>query len=157
MNSSAIRDHAVKASLRLVGVLQDPHQLAGCFQPAGQPRPALVEIKRWEKAGVPSKLVEEMTGCATPFRTERFAIAGARESLTIDTRAACEKPLGSVPQKRFGDFHFLSLNSWKHFRGDHAVTTFILPLAPRQTLVRTRWLVHKDAMEGIDYDLDRLG
>lgn len=32
----------------------------------------------------------------------------------------------------------------------------VIPLAPGKTLVRTKWLVHKDAVEGVDYDLDRL-
>jgi Rieske 2Fe-2S family protein len=39
---------------------------------------------------------------------------------------------------------------------DHAVTTLIIPLGPDRTLVRTKWLVHKDAVEGKDYDLDKL-
>jgi Rieske 2Fe-2S family protein len=39
---------------------------------------------------------------------------------------------------------------------DHAVIAYILPLAPDKTLVRTVWLVHEDAVEGIDYDLKKL-
>ncbi len=35
---------------------------------------------------------------------------------------------------------------------DHAVTFCVLPLAPDRTLLRTTWLVHKDAVEGVDYD-----
>ena len=32
----------------------------------------------------------------------------------------------------------------------------VIPLAPDRTLVRTKWLVHKDAVEGVDYDLHKL-
>jgi Rieske 2Fe-2S family protein len=32
----------------------------------------------------------------------------------------------------------------------------VLPLSPERTLLRTKWLVHKDAVEGVDYDLDNL-
>jgi Rieske 2Fe-2S family protein len=32
----------------------------------------------------------------------------------------------------------------------------VLPIAPDKTLVRTTWLVHPDAGEGVDYDLDTL-
>jgi glycine betaine catabolism A len=39
---------------------------------------------------------------------------------------------------------------------DHIVTFSALPLSPERTLVRTKWLVHKDAVEGIDYDLENL-
>ena len=40
--------------------------------------------------------------------------------------------------------------------GDHAVVFRVLPLGPRETLVTTKWLVHKDAVEGVDYDPERL-
>ena len=43
-----------------------------------------------------------------------------------------------------------------HFLSDHAITFTALPIAPDRTLVRTTWLVHEDAEEGIDYDLAKL-
>jgi Rieske 2Fe-2S family protein len=39
---------------------------------------------------------------------------------------------------------------------DHAITFSTIPLGPDRTLVRTTWLVHADAVEGIDYDLDTM-
>ncbi len=39
---------------------------------------------------------------------------------------------------------------------DHVVTIAAIPLAPQKTLLRTKWLVHKDAVEGLDYDLENL-
>src|SRR3546814_4397922 len=39
---------------------------------------------------------------------------------------------------------------------DHAVIAYILPLAPDKTLVRTKWLVHADAVEGVDYSVPEL-
>jgi Rieske 2Fe-2S family protein len=47
-------------------------------------------------------------------------------------------------------------NSWHHFMSDHIVTFCAIPLDPERTLVRTKWLVHKDAVEGIDYDIGNL-
>ena len=32
----------------------------------------------------------------------------------------------------------------------------MLPIAPNKTLVRTTWLVHADAVEGVDYDVPTL-
>jgi Rieske 2Fe-2S family protein len=32
----------------------------------------------------------------------------------------------------------------------------VIPLGPDRTLVRTKWLVHRDAVEGVDYDVDHL-
>jgi Rieske 2Fe-2S family protein len=39
---------------------------------------------------------------------------------------------------------------------DHAVVSYIIPLEPGKTLVRTKWLVNADAVEGVDYNLDTL-
>jgi len=40
--------------------------------------------------------------------------------------------------------------------GDHAITFRVLPISATQTEVTTTWLVHKDAVEGVDYDLKTL-
>ncbi|MBC7479537.1 MAG: Rieske (2Fe-2S) protein, partial [Pseudorhodobacter sp.] len=47
-------------------------------------------------------------------------------------------------------------NTWNHFLGDHAITFRVLPISPTETAVTTTWLVHKDAVEGVDYDLPNL-
>jgi Rieske 2Fe-2S family protein len=36
------------------------------------------------------------------------------------------------------------------------VTFRVIPLSPTETAVTTKWLVHKDAVEGVDYKLDEL-
>lgn len=111
----------------------------------------------WEAQGHPSAAVEHLSARhATNFRTQRLIIAGAGESQTPDARAACSKPLGTMTRKDLGDTHLWGHNCWHHFMGDHAVCFMVLPISPGETLVRTKWLVHKDAVEGVDYDLDRL-
>ena len=61
-----------------------------------------------------------------------------------------------MTRKDLGDTHLWGHNSWNHFMGDHAVVAIVIPLSAGKTLVRTKWLVHKDAVEGKDYDLDKL-
>jgi len=39
---------------------------------------------------------------------------------------------------------------------DHATTFRVLPIGPNETAVTTKWLVHKDAVEGEDYDVEEL-
>jgi Rieske 2Fe-2S family protein len=51
-------------------------------------------------------------------------------------------------------FHYAS--TWSHVLGDHAVSFRVLPLSPTETQLTTKWLVHKDAQEGVDYELARL-
>ena len=109
----------------------------------------------WEAAGLDSAAVEHTVGQATNFRTQRLIIAGLGESQTPDTRAACSIPLGS-PGPGSGDVHLWGINSWNHVMADHAVVFAAFPIAPDRTLVRTKWLVHRDAVEGQDYDLEHL-
>ena len=51
-------------------------------------------------------------------------------------------------------FHYPSI--WNHVLGDHAVSFQVLPIGPMQTQVRTKWLVHKEAVEGKDYTIEDL-
>jgi Rieske 2Fe-2S family protein len=110
----------------------------------------------WEAEGYPSAAVEQLSGNATNFRTQRLIISGAGESQTRDATAASSKLLGKMTRKDLGDTHLWGHNCWNHFMGDHAVTAIVIPLSARRTLVRTKWLVHKDAVEGVDYDLVKL-
>ena len=111
----------------------------------------------WENAGLPWRAIEDLHGRPTGFRTERLALDGPGESYTMDARRASEKLVGGFTSPRMGALHLHTQpNSWHHFLGDHAVTFSALPLAPDRTLVRTTWLVAKDAVEGVDYDVDRL-
>jgi phenylpropionate dioxygenase-like ring-hydroxylating dioxygenase large terminal subunit len=51
-------------------------------------------------------------------------------------------------------FHYPT--TWNHVLADHAVTFRLLPLSATETTLTTKWLVHKDAVEGVDYDLKEL-
>lgn len=114
------------------------------------------KTKSWEADGYPSAAVEQLVDCETNFRTQRLIISGAGESQTPDATAASSKLLGTMTRKDLGDTHLWGHNSWNHFMGDHAVVAIVIPLSADKTLVRTKWLVHKDAVEGVDYDLDKL-
>lgn len=114
-------------------------------------------LAHWDACGLPSHVEEHLTGRPTGYRTQRLAIDGAGESHTLDTKVACAKLMGNMREAKSGDLHYWTQpNSWHHFLGDHAITFAAFPLAPDRTLVRTTWLVHKDAREGIDYTLDNL-
>jgi Rieske 2Fe-2S family protein len=107
----------------------------------------------WEQRGLPSREIDDLVDRPTGFRTERLPLEDAGESETLDTRVACRKLLGKFSEKRLGALSFWTQpNSWHHFMSDHIVTFAIFPLTPETSLLRTKWLVHKDAIEGEDYD-----
>ena len=110
----------------------------------------------WRKENIPYAAVEHTVGWATNFRTQRLIIAGLGESQTPDTRAAVQIALGQADKPWMGDVHLWGINSWNHVMSDHAVVSTAIPIGPDRTLVRTKWLVHADAVEGEDYDLANL-
>jgi glycine betaine catabolism A len=62
-----------------------------------------------------------------------------------------------VSTERIGSlmlYHYPTI--WNHVLIDHAVTFRVLPISANETAVTTKWLVHKDAIEGEDYDLEDL-
>ncbi len=112
---------------------------------------------RWKQFGLPFALIEELHGRATGFRTERLVLDGAGESMTPDTRAASRRLLGALSDARLGTLHLhVQPNAWFHFMADHVLTFSTLPMGRNSTLVRTTWLVHADAQEGVDYNLANL-
>lgn len=112
---------------------------------------------RWESCGLPSSEIEHLDDMVTGFRTQRLPIDQAGESQTMDTKIACRKLLGHFNDPQLGGLSFWTQpNSWHHFMSDHIVTFSVIPLTPDTTLVRTKWLVHKDAVEGEDYDIENL-
>ncbi|AVA21336.1 aromatic ring-hydroxylating dioxygenase subunit alpha [Rhizobium sp. NXC24] len=110
---------------------------------------------RCETAGIASQFKANPSG---QFRTTRQPMLGDAVSYTMDGKAAVTKPLsdasvaGHLGALLF--YHYPS--SWNHFLTDHAVTFRVLPISPTETAVTTKWLVHKEAVEGVDYDVDRL-
>jgi len=111
----------------------------------------------YESLGLPYAAVEELDTRTTGFRIQREPLDLAGESFTADGTAACGRLLADFPTARLGRLSLhMQPNAWFHFLADHAVTFSVIPLAPDRTLVRTTWLVHPEAVEGVDYDLDTL-
>ncbi|MGW1564603.1 aromatic ring-hydroxylating oxygenase subunit alpha [Streptomyces sp. NPDC002144] len=111
----------------------------------------------YEALGLPYAAIEELDTRATGFRIQREPLDGAGESFTEDGTAACRKLLADFTTPRLGRLSLhMQPNAWFHFLSDHAITFSVIPLAPDRTLVRTTWLVHADAVEGVDYHLDSL-
>ncbi len=112
--------------------------------------------RRCEAMGLPSRFNLSQDG---QFRTARVPLLGTAHSYTVSGKPAVKKPLSDdIP----GDtnigamllFHYPT--TWNHLLGDQAVTFRVLPLGPARTQLTTKWLVHRDAVEGVDYSLEEL-
>jgi glycine betaine catabolism A len=110
---------------------------------------------RWESLGLPSKFQIASSG---QYRTARMPLIEGTVSYTMTGNPAVRRPLTDAIQERdIGTlllFHYPSI--WNHIMGDHASSFRMLPISATETQLTTKWLVHRDAVEGVDYDLKTL-
>jgi len=65
--------------------------------------------------------------------------------------------MGEYKEADVGTLRMRTLpNFWNHSSCDHAVSTRLLPAGPQLTAIKVWWLVHKDAVEGRDYEVAKL-
>ncbi|MED5801004.1 aromatic ring-hydroxylating dioxygenase subunit alpha [Gordonia sp. Z-3] len=132
-----------------------PSRLAPVFDRYRRATAAQIEI--WDRRGLPYPRIEQLDTRPTGFHIEREALDLAGESFTLDGTAACGRLLTDIPEAQLGRLSMhLQPNMWLHVTSDHALLFSVIPVAADKTLVRTTWLVHRDAEEGVDYDLDHL-
>ena len=110
--------------------------------------------ERCEALGLPSRFRMDGGG---QYRVVRVPFLRDAASMTLDGKPAVARLLADFPTPVLGSmllFHYP--NSWNHLLADHAISFRMLPLSPTETELTTTWLVHRDAVEGVDYELDRL-
>lgn len=115
----------------------------------------LAHWAKCEAAGLPSRFRIDDGG---QYRATRAPLLRDAVSYTSTGRRAVGRNLSDdVATDRIGTlllYHYPT--TWNHVLGDHAVTFRVLPVSATETAVTTKWLVHKDAVEGVDYDLAEL-
>jgi Rieske 2Fe-2S family protein len=113
------------------------------------------EWTRWESVGLPSRFNLARSGQS---RLVRIPLRDEAVSYTMDRKPAVRRPLSdSVTTSHPGVLLMFNFpTTWNHVMGDHAISFRLLPLSPTETQLTTKWLVHRDAQEGVDYDLKRL-
>jgi Rieske 2Fe-2S family protein len=118
---------------------------------------SMVEAKRqqWKDMGIFRELVEFPDGWW--HRIARLPLANGAVTQSIDGKLACQKLIGPFTEPETSSLSvWTQPNSWHHFCCDHVVTFSLTPVAAGKTLLRTSWLLHEDAVEGVDYDPDHI-
>lgn len=144
--------HCAGAHPSLCRTFDDNPDLVGADDSLSSPAGA-AHVNRCEEAGLPSRYVIADT---EQWRLVRIPFVGEAVSYTMDGKAAAPLIPG-MPFANAGSLLFFHYpNTWNHFLSDHVLNFRVLPISPTETEVTTTWLVHKDAVEGRDYDLTRL-
>lgn len=129
--------------------------VAGVSADGSVPANLQAHFDKCEAAGAPSKF--HLGGYAGQYRLARMPLEEKALSYTMDLKPASRRPLGRVTVPDAGTllkFHYPS--TWNHFLPDISLTFRVTPIGPQETEVTTWWLVDKDAVEGVDYDMKRL-
>ena len=93
----------------------------------------------------------------TWWQALRFALNEGAVSMTLDGRPVVKKPMNEMGDGDIGSLRWSSEPaSFCHATADHLFMFSAWPLSPDETMVVGKWLVHKDAVEGEDYDVDQL-
>lgn len=89
--------------------------------------------------------------------TGAFPMKAGACSLSLDGQPVCKRP--------FGDFEDVPTDKWSYTfahgapafivvaNPDHAVVFGFTPISVDHTVLKCDWLVHRDAVEGIDYEM----
>jgi len=111
------------------------------------------KAQEWDALGLPHR----PAAGGIEFRCIRLPFNEGVTSMTMDGKPACKKMLGDLTERDLGSVRMFHVpNNWNHFLSDHIIHFRVLPRGPMETEVRTTWLVHEDAIEGWDYDVQRL-
>lgn len=144
--------HCAGSHPALCRTFNDDPDLVGSDDSLSSPAGA-AHVNRCEEAGLPSRY---LISPDEQWRLVRIPFVGDAVSYTMDGKAAAPLIPG-MPFANAGSLLFFHYpNTWNHFLSDHVLNFRVLPISATETEVTTTWLVHKDAVEGRDYDLTRL-
>jgi Rieske 2Fe-2S family protein len=88
---------------------------------------------------------------------ERYPLNPGMESISMDGGAVVSRRLIEVREKEIGGLWWaIQPHSFCHALSDYAFLFSAIPVGPQETRVESKWLVHKDAVEGVDYTIERL-
>lgn len=90
------------------------------------------------------------------YRASRTPLAPGFVTESVDGRQVAPL-MGDFTEVDMGTLRLSTLpNFWNHASSDHAVSTRLTPAGPQRTLAQVTWLVREDAVEGTDYELEKL-
>jgi Rieske 2Fe-2S family protein len=118
-----------------------------------------------DEAGRVARFDARMAGAGLPigptmgawWQAIRFPLNENVVSMTMDGKHACSRLMVDAEGGDIGSVRFATEpNSFCHALADHLFVFTAEPSGPQETIVTTRWYVHKEAVEGRDYHLENV-
>lgn len=113
---------------------------------------------RWDKAGLDVARVNTSSDyTAEWFRANRTPVRKGMVTESPDGQLVCKVLMGGFTDPDMGTARAnTNINFWCHANSDYAHTVRITPVSPTETIVRGYWLVDEKAVEGEDYDPEKI-
>jgi glycine betaine catabolism A len=87
----------------------------------------------------------------------RYPLNPGMESISRDGKAVVSRRITHIQEPGIGGVRWATEpNNFCHVLPDYAFMFSAIPIGTQETLVISKWLVHKDAVEGVDYRVDEL-
>jgi Rieske 2Fe-2S family protein len=134
-------------------------ELAVTFPVKGRRPVQFADVQRFDR------FQKRMTGIGLPcgpvegawWQAMRFPLNDGTTSISMDGKPACAKLMCETGQGDIGSMRWaLEPHSFAHATSDSLFMFSAMPTGPEETVVTSKWLVHKDAVEGVDYNVDDL-
>ena len=113
-------------------------------------------VKAYEAAmdaqGLPHKAVEGHWWQVARFALNEGCVSISSDGQHLSKKLMCEANGGDIGSMRFA----LDPHCFVHCTADHIFYFSAVPVGPDETHVTSKWYVHKDAVEGVDYDVASL-
>lgn len=91
------------------------------------------------------------------WQAGRFGLNEGTTTLSMDGKPCVAKTLGRVGDGDVGSMRWaLEPQSFAHALGEYVFMFTANPTGPQETIVTAKWLVNKDAVEGVDYTIEGL-
>jgi glycine betaine catabolism A len=91
------------------------------------------------------------------WQAMRFPLNDGATTISMDGKPACGKLMCDTLSGDIGSMRWsLEPHSFAHATADTLFMFSAMPTGPEETVVTSKWLVHKDAVEGVDYDVEGL-
>jgi Rieske 2Fe-2S family protein len=104
---------------------------------------------RMDAHGFPHKAVEGDWWQVARFALNQGCVSISNDGQHLSKKLMVEADGGDIGSMRFA----LDPHSFVHCTADHIFMFSAVPVGPNETHVTSKWYVHKDAVEGVDYDI----
>ena len=91
------------------------------------------------------------------WQIARFALNEGCVSISGDGQHLSKKLMCDLDGGDLGSMRWaIDPHHFAHTTADHAFVFSCMPIGPAETHVHSKWFVHKDAVEGVDYHVDEM-